>query len=192
MGLDMYLETEIYISGWKDNSDEEKSKYKAIFDQVGLKGPICVDSPSLTVAIIVAYWRKANAIHKWFVDNVQDGKDDCQTSYAPKEKLEELLSICKKVQKSFKLVPARVHNGTRLTNKEGRMITERIMEDGYAIEDPSVAMELLPVQNGFFFGKTIYDQYYASYIEDTIKQLEKVLDYIHKDKFSTINYRSSW
>ena len=25
----------------------------------------------------VAYWRKANAIHQWFVDNVQDGEDDC-------------------------------------------------------------------------------------------------------------------
>ena len=25
----------------------------------------------------VAYWRKANMIHKWFVDHVQDGQDDC-------------------------------------------------------------------------------------------------------------------
>lgn len=25
----------------------------------------------------VGYWRKANAIHKWFVDNVQGGEDDC-------------------------------------------------------------------------------------------------------------------
>ena len=25
----------------------------------------------------IASWRKANAIHKWFVDNVQDGVDDC-------------------------------------------------------------------------------------------------------------------
>lgn len=23
------------------------------------------------------YWRKANAIHGWFVENVQDGEDDC-------------------------------------------------------------------------------------------------------------------
>ena len=26
----------------------------------------------------VAYWRKANAIHRWFVKNVQDGEDDCE------------------------------------------------------------------------------------------------------------------
>lgn len=25
----------------------------------------------------VAYWRKANQIHRWFVQNVQDGADDC-------------------------------------------------------------------------------------------------------------------
>ena len=24
------------------------------------------------------YWRKANQIHKWFVDNVQGGIDDCR------------------------------------------------------------------------------------------------------------------
>ena len=29
------------------------------------------------IAEEVAYWRKANAIHKWFVDNVQNGDDDC-------------------------------------------------------------------------------------------------------------------
>ena len=25
------------------------------------------------------YWRKANAIHNWFVENVQGGEDDCGT-----------------------------------------------------------------------------------------------------------------
>ena len=28
----------------------------------------------------VGYWRKANAIHGWFVRNVQNGKDDCGTN----------------------------------------------------------------------------------------------------------------
>lgn len=26
----------------------------------------------------IGYWRKANHIHKWFVDCVQDGEDDCE------------------------------------------------------------------------------------------------------------------
>ena len=45
----------------------------------------------------VGYWRKANHIHAWFVDNVQDGVDECQTSYVPPEKLQELLALCRQV-----------------------------------------------------------------------------------------------
>jgi len=39
----------------------------------------------------IIYWRKANAIHKWFVDNVQNGKDDCGTYEVNKEQLKSLL-----------------------------------------------------------------------------------------------------
>jgi hypothetical protein len=42
----------------------------------------------------VAYWRKANAIHKWFVENVQDGEDDCdahrELTISDLQKLREL------------------------------------------------------------------------------------------------------
>jgi len=52
---------------------------------------------SATIGLSVGYWRKANAIHKWFVDNIQDGKDKCQTTYVSKENLEKLKEICVKV-----------------------------------------------------------------------------------------------
>ena len=39
----------------------------------------------------VAYWRKANAIHKWFVDNIQDGNDDCNEYIVPKSLLTQRL-----------------------------------------------------------------------------------------------------
>lgn len=42
----------------------------------------------------VGYWRKANHIHKWFVDNCQNGIDECQMVIVKKEKLEELLVTC--------------------------------------------------------------------------------------------------
>ena len=45
----------------------------------------------------VGYWRKANHIHKWFVDNVQDGKDDCGYYYVSKDKVHELLTVCRAV-----------------------------------------------------------------------------------------------
>lgn len=46
----------------------------------------------------VGYWRKANQIHNWFVENIQDGIDDCcYHNEVTKEDLEELLNICHEV-----------------------------------------------------------------------------------------------
>jgi hypothetical protein len=42
----------------------------------------------------IASWRKANAIHKWFVDNVQDGVDDCGEYKVTKEHLIQLHNTC--------------------------------------------------------------------------------------------------
>lgn len=41
----------------------------------------------------VGYWRKANAIHQWFVDNVQNGEDDCREYIVSKEALHKLLTL---------------------------------------------------------------------------------------------------
>lgn len=47
----------------------------------------------------VAYWRKANEIHNWFVENVQDGEDDCQIHRElMASDLEELLVLCEEVK----------------------------------------------------------------------------------------------
>lgn len=43
------------------------------------------------------YWRKANQIHDWFVQNVQDGEDNCRPYYVNRDKLKELLDICEQV-----------------------------------------------------------------------------------------------
>jgi hypothetical protein len=47
----------------------------------------------------VGYWRKANAIHGWFVDNAQNGVDDCGYYELTKEILEKLL---KEVEETIK------------------------------------------------------------------------------------------
>jgi hypothetical protein len=41
----------------------------------------------------LAYWRKANEIHQWFVDNVQGGEDECKPHSLDSDKLRELLSV---------------------------------------------------------------------------------------------------
>lgn len=96
MGLDMYLKASCYIGGWEHSGEAEKALYAALLGQLGLKVPICEGSPSVTVSVNVAYWRKANQIHGWFVANVQDGKDECQEAYVEREKLVELRDLAKR------------------------------------------------------------------------------------------------
>ena len=43
------------------------------------------------------YWRKANAIHKWFVDNVQGGVDNCKQYKVTKEDIQRLLTTVHEV-----------------------------------------------------------------------------------------------
>ena len=48
----------------------------------------------------IGYWRKSNQIHSWFVENVQNGVDECQTAEVGKEHLEKLLAICQTILKA--------------------------------------------------------------------------------------------
>jgi len=43
------------------------------------------------------YWRKANHIHKWFVENVQNGEDDCGTYPVSLDQLKDLRDLCEEV-----------------------------------------------------------------------------------------------
>lgn len=45
----------------------------------------------------IGRWRKANHIHKWFVDNVQGRKDDCGKYEVTKDDLLNLKATCEKV-----------------------------------------------------------------------------------------------
>ena len=111
---------------------------------------------SAELVIEVGYWRKANHIHKWFVDRVQEGNDwNCGNSYCvEREQLQELLKLCKEIK-----------------------------------EDNSKAEELLPVQEGFFFGTYEYDEWYFDGIDATIEIIERVLKI---DNDWDFEYHSSW
>lgn len=86
MGLDMYLHATRSITTWDGTDTELVEKLKEMMPEMASFDP---DS----IMFQVAYWRKANAIHKWFVDNVQDGIDECQESPVCFEKLEELRDL---------------------------------------------------------------------------------------------------
>ena len=95
MGLDMYLYRREYLSNYSWGKDEgRKQKFAAIADAVGIQP--CKDAPHIRVEVCVAYWRKANAIHKWFCD-LDGGRDECQNIYVTREKLVELRDLCASV-----------------------------------------------------------------------------------------------
>ena len=95
MGLDMYLSARKYVSGYDFSSQEQKDSFNQVlkagdFSSSDLK----YGNPSAYVMVSVGYWRKANAIHQWFVEKVQDGVDECQVSRVHREQLQELKDTC--------------------------------------------------------------------------------------------------
>lgn len=96
MGLDMYLEAHRYVGGWDHTPDEDKDIFRAVASAIGLTDFISDGSPSITVKGNIGYWRKANQIHKWFVDNVQD-EDDCKDHYVGREYLSKLRALCQRI-----------------------------------------------------------------------------------------------
>lgn len=100
----------------------------------------------------VAYWRKANHIHRWFVDNAQDGEDDCNDYLLIPAKIRELIDVCQRV----------------IDVSKDESLTQDDKEHEY--------QSLLPRQAGFFFGGTDYDEHYISSVENTIKQLKPLVE----------------
>ena len=87
MGLDMYLTAEKYIF----NDETEISSALA---NVGFKSK---GNRVRSVSVDIMKWRKSNQVHRWFVENVQKGDDDCKRYYVTLEKLAELVDLCKQV-----------------------------------------------------------------------------------------------
>jgi len=95
MGLDMYLNKRTYVQQWEHQKPEEK--YEVVVTKGGKSANI---DPKKVKYIIeeAGYWRKQNQIHRWFVENIQNGTDDCGEYYVSKDSLESLLELCEKVK----------------------------------------------------------------------------------------------
>ena len=89
MGLDMYLEraNREELDGWDNLTEEEREKSLAM-------------SPWNEVH----YWRKANQIRNWFVENCGYPEDgNCEEVEVSKEDLENLMDTCRKVINNHEL-----------------------------------------------------------------------------------------
>ena len=191
MGLDMYMYSAKKVKGLNakdyeraDNAvsslnvqesfipkvrESIKGKSKQIFDE--LDSSVKVRGYYMCWYSIfedIGYWRKANAIHNFFVQECQNGVDECQLSIVKKTHLKDLLKRCK-----------------RAMSLKDIYLNDGIIKDGEGIET------FLPTTSGFFFGGTEFNEWYFNDVEETIDLITKVLK---ETDFKTqiIFYRASW
>ena len=182
MGLDMYLEKRTYVKNW---SHEKKSDQVKITVKQGGKNRKDIDIKKISYIIEeIGYWRKANAIHNFFIENCGEGIDKCQSIHVGSEQLVDLLDKCNEIIKNSKLVNCE----NCKTMKDGAVTDAH---DGVKyIEYPTIARKLLPTQSGFFFGGTDYDEYYLNDIQETKKICEEALKAMERG--AEIYYQASW
>lgn len=164
MGLDMYLYKKTYVKNWEHNGPDGQHK---ITVKIGNKVRKDIKPERITyITEEVAYWRKFNALHGWFVEKLANGEDDCQELYVSKEILEELLDTLKQVKgiiEKSKVVDKVLNDWN---NEE---YTVRV----YDCEDQIT--ELFPPTAGFFFGDTEINQWFKENVEETIETIENLL-----------------
>ena len=183
MGLDMYLEGSFSTRAYERPTDQdyadmregkevkiEKSpEFEDAIAAIGFENaPIDYAYNHFTYVFPIITWRKANAIHKFFVDEVQNGNDNCERHYVPRDTLGELVD--------------------RITT---------ILDIKTPVAREMKAEELLPTDvEGCFFGSKEYDDWYYKDLEETKKILEKVFEYEKNAEagkcFDSFYYQSSW
>ena len=92
MGLDCSLYAKIYIKEVKTKN----IKFIQLWDKENKTLEIATDKLN-KLEYNVGYWRKANWIHKWFVDNVQVGEDDKREYLVSRNNLLKLKELCTKI-----------------------------------------------------------------------------------------------
>ena len=92
MGLDMYLSARKFL--WTSFDKSKPNRDDEISNAIRELVPEIGDMKPRYIEVEAMYWRKANHIHAWFVDNVQDGNDDCGYYTVSREQLQELAELC--------------------------------------------------------------------------------------------------
>jgi hypothetical protein len=159
MGLDMYLRFRKSVSGY-DFAGSDRTAYDALLSAAGLTGLATEASPHASIEVTVMYWRKANAIHGWFVNELAGGEDECQEIGVTRENLISLRALCEEV----------------------------------ALQ-PSVAGEVLPPTEGFFFGSDVVDEYYLESMKDTAREITDLLEKLPEEGEGwdwSLTYQASW
>ena len=127
------------------------------------------------------YWRKANQIHNWFVQNCQNGVDDCEQYAITVNDLMKLKELCEKILTMTEKRKAMRYTSYSATEKEEVDILY------LTPEGVEYATEHLPSRSGFFFGSTEYDDWYVMGLENTVEQINDAIDCLNCEYGFAIN-----
>ena len=173
MGLDMNLYRKLYYGGeykthekdheWKESHSLTVGGEYA--DKYGIK----VEDIS-EIKIACGYWRKANQVHKYFCDSVNQPDLNGYARVSTSD-IVELQMRCEVIIEALNMTARKA-------------ITDRVKE---------VALDLLPPSEGFFFGSYEIDKYYMMDIKDTLEICDKALDTPDEKEWSvSYEYFASW
>lgn len=164
-------ETYIYLSRWDHSPPEERRIAEAVTGAAGLTslttdesngGELGYANEKIYVSVSSIYWRKANQVHSWFVQNCQQGIDECQLTPIHIEQLAALRSACEKAL------------------------------DAYRSGDLAGATTIMEPQSGFFFGSTDVDEWWAKDLMHTVSEIERVVKAAIEIGGVEFTYQSSW
>ena len=173
MGLDMYLYARKYVSKFDYTNFKreegvmppvkEEWKTLATLSPKGLMDN-SQDFGGISISFPVGYWRKANAIHGWFVNEMANGVDECQEIPLDRGYLLVLRDSCKAVLESDK--------------------------DEMADEAAEHNLEPTP---GFFFGGNEIDEWYIDSLKYTIEMIDNILSIVPEGNYDwQFIYQASW
>lgn len=182
MGLDMYLNKKVYIgAGYDFNNIGGKIEITSNGEVI----PINFKKVTYIVEEAV-YWRKANQIHKWFVDNIQNGVDDCGEYYVSDDDIKKLLETINNLFSEVnKIVDLSEIDFEKIEVKD---FDDKVAEHQNKIDE--ICSKYLPTQSGFFFGGITYNYFYFYDLNYTRKKFEELLK--EENKHCSFFYHSSW
>lgn len=175
MGLDHWLNRKINLRTQYSHINTKVNKIETTAYDAKIFLPTeNVDS----ICYEIICWRKANAIHRWFVENIQDGKDDCEYYSVSIDELKSFLKTLKRVEE-IKLEIIKEHGS---------------IKKDISLRHKDELSRILPPQEGFFFGNAEYGEWYFEDVSSTIVELEKEFKFIDENNKLEIEYEysSSW
>lgn len=194
MGLDMYL-----YRAEKNTADRHEPEFQFCECITCRPKYLWVEEEE------IGYWRKANAIHGWFVRNLADGVDECQQIPVNVADLLRLQDDCKvalankpDVLPSEDDEPAEVV--TEVSAETSEQDVAKLLMDIFTVQKyegeftaKATEQDPLPPTGGFFFGSTVRDEWYYKDIEQTLDIVEQALSSAQfLDEDESIVYQASW